>query len=294
MRLLCPDCRLPFALQDDFSDWDQGAVACPAGHPFRVQAGVLELLDAPLARTLDGFLSSFGALRADEQRRLTDPALYPLLPDAPAVRGEFEWRLRRYDLAVALDVCGRGAPRRILDLGAWNGWLSNRLAEQGHEVTAIDYFVDPFDGLQARQFYRTRWRAVQMNLEELAVLNEQYDAVIVNRCLQFYADPPAYAEQVRQKVAPGGVALLTGLAFLRDPSQRLAGLAALRARLNQRGADFFKPMKGYLDFDDRARLAAQGWQLHPYRQLLAANARALLDGRAPRYDYALWKNHGAG
>ena len=178
---------------------------------------------------------------------------------------------------------------RILDFGAWNGWLSNRLAAQGHDVTAIDYFVDEFDGLRARKFYDSDWLAIQMNLEDLDVLGTQFDVVVVNRCVQFYADPPAFAGHVKRKVAPGGLLLLTGLAFLRDPSQRIAGLAALRRQYQQNGFDFFKPMKGYLDFDDKARLAAQGFYLHPYRRLLAANARSLLSPAAPRYYYAVWQ-----
>jgi hypothetical protein len=128
-----------------------------------------------------------------------------------------------------------------------------------------------------------------MNLEDLAVLDEQYDLVIVNRCLQFYVDPPAYAEGMKKKAASDGMVLLTGLAFVRDPAARLAGLAELRARLKQAGVDFFKPMKGYLDFQDRAQLAAQGWALRPYRQLWAANARSLVSPGAPRYAYAVWR-----
>ena len=156
-------------------------------------------------------------------------------------------------------------------------------------MTAIDYFVDEFDGLRAKKFYDSDWLAVQMNLEDLDVLDEQFDVVIVNRCVQFYADPPAFADTVKRKVAPGGLLLLTGLAFVRDPSERIAGLAALRRQYQENGFDFFKPMKGYLDFDDKARLTAQGFSLRQYRQLLAANARSLVFPTAPRYFYAIWQ-----
>lgn len=293
MHLLCPDCRRPFDIDDE--SWPQAAaVVCPAGHSFPVADGVLELLDDDLAGRLAGFLTPFSDARARDQKRLVDPAAYPLLPDGPAVQGNHEWRLRRYDLEIVQRLLAARPALRILDLGAWNGWLSNRLAGLGHRVVAVDYFVDEYDGLRARQFYSTRWQAVQMNLEDLDVLDEQFDLVIVNRCVQFYADPPAYAQVVRGKVAPGGRALLTGLAFVRDPRQRQAGLTELRQRLNRDGLDFFKPMKGYLDFDDKARLAQAGYRLHPYRRLWTANARSLLSPQAPRYFYALWRrdDHG--
>lgn len=288
MHLLCPDCRQPFQIDDGL--WPQStSVACPSGHQFAVSDNVLEFLDADLAQRLADFLTPFSTVRASDDKRLVDPAIYPLLPDAPAVQGNHEWRLRRYDLDVITGLLSKRGQQRILDFGAWNGWLSNRLAALGHDVTAIDYFVDEFDGLRARKFYDTDWRAVQMNLEDLDVLDMQFDVVIINRCVQFYADPPAFAEKVKHKVAPGGFMLLTGLAFMRDPSQRIAGLAALRRQYHQNGFDFFKPMKGYLDLDDKARLAAQGCRLHTYRQLLAANARALLSPTAPCYYYAVWQ-----
>ena len=288
MRVLCPDCRRSFVVEEDLQQ-AAGSVACPAGHAFAVNDGVLEFLDSDLARRLADFLVPFTAVRGQDNKRLLDPAVYPLLPDGPAVQGNHEWRLRRYDLTLISTLLAGRSSQRVLDFGAWNGWLSNWLATQGHRVTAIDYFVDEFDGLRAKKFYDSDWLAVQMNLEDLDVLDEQFDLVIVNRCVQFYADPPAFAETVKRKVAPGGLLLLTGLAFVRDPSERIAGLAALRRQYQENGFDFFKPMKGYLDFDDKTRFTAQGFSLRQHRQLLAANARSLVSPTAPRYFYAIWQ-----
>lgn len=288
MRLLCPNCRHSFTLETAALP-ASGSVTCPIGHSFVIADGVFELLDDDLARRLQAFLGPFTALRDSDEKRLLDPRIYPGLPDAPEVRSNHEWRLRCYDLEVVTRLLADRPRQRVLDLGAWNGWLSNRLAQLGHRVTAIDYFVDEYDGLRARKFYDTDWQAIQMNLEDLDVLDQQFDVVIANRCVQFYADPPAYAATVKKKVAPGGTLLITGLGFMRDPSQRIAGLEALRQQYQDNGFDFFKPMKGYLDFDDKARLAAQGFVLHPYRQLRVANTRSLLSATRPRYYYAIWR-----
>ena len=280
MGLLCPDCRRPL---------DESALTCPNGHRFHRQGGVLVLLDDDLAGRLAGFLEPFSRLRAAQGRRLTDPAAYPDLPFGPAAADNHEWRLRQHDLAVVTELLAGGSRQRILDVGAWNGWLSNRLAAQGHQVTAVDYFIDPYDGLGARAFYDTSWRAIQMNLEDLEVLGQRFDMVIVNRCLQFFADPVAYAVQARAAVAPGGLLVLTGLAFLRDPSPRLAGLEALQDQLREHGLDFFKPLKGYLDFADKTRLEAGGTSLRPYPGLWPANLKSRLVATAPRYYYGLWR-----
>ena len=85
-----------------------------------------------------------------------------------------------------------------------------------------------------------------------------YDVVILNRCVQFFADPVAYATAVKQYVAPGGLLVLTGLQFFHDVREKARSVAALRAYLNRHGLDFFKPMKGYLDFADKQHLRARG------------------------------------
>src|SRR5205823_5411746 len=68
------------------------------------------------------------------------------------------WRIRARTygalverVLVPLESQPRGARRRlkILDLGAGNGWLANRLTQRGHSVTAIDLLDDALDGLGA-------------------------------------------------------------------------------------------------------------------------------------------------
>ena len=71
---------------------------------------------------------------------------------------------------------------KILDLGAWNGWLSNQLSSDGHElVTAIDYFLHERDGLAAKKYYPNEFLAIQMDLEDLSILPYNYDIIIINR-----------------------------------------------------------------------------------------------------------------
>src|SRR6267378_6158682 len=72
-----------------------------------------------------------------EARTGNPETLFPPLDKEPRSGG-------RHEASVRL---------RILDLGAGNGWLSNRLAQRGHSVTAIDLSDDPFDGLGAGRHY---------------------------------------------------------------------------------------------------------------------------------------------
>jgi len=277
LSLHCPTCRQPL---------DRERLICPNGHSFAMKDGVLSLLDAAFAQRLHRFNATLARHRAATGRRLLDPALYAELPFTAALRDQVEWRLRRYDWAVVQKWVGT-EPQRVLDIGAWNGWLSYRLTLLGHEVTAVDYFTDPYDGLAAKQFYPVDWQAIQMDLTDLSPLPPVFDAIILNRCLAFFSDPVAYLAQVRTKLAPGGRLLLTGLAFYHDPSLKAQAVATMTDNYRQQYELelFLNPTKGYLDSEDQQRLAAAGVRLTPYPQLLPANLKAWLWPQHPRYYY---------
>ena len=259
--MLCPTCREP--LDPRFQ--------CGGGHRFALVDGVLCLLDAPFARRLGAFLEPFQGLREQERRRIHDPAVFPRLPFA--LRRDPEWRMRGYDLALIRRLLAGRAPGSALDVGAWNGWLSHRLAAAGHRVTAVDYFVDSLDGLGAARFYPTRWRSIQIDLRDLSLLEERFDLVVLNRCLQFSTDPQAMALDAAERVATGGLLVITGMEIFADPSERRRGVEATLGRLRRAGAEPFVPVKGFLDLDDRRRLLAAGVELLPYPQLRMRAAR---------------------
>jgi SAM-dependent methyltransferase len=267
---------------------------CANQHQFHVQDGVLSLLTDEFRQRLGTFLAGFEPLRQAEGRRLTDTAVYPLLPCAPPLQTNHEWRLRCYDLEVIHQLLTARPNQHVLEIGAWNGWLSYHLTLAGHEVTAVDYFTDEYDGLRAKKHYPADWQTIQINLTDLSVLDCQFELVILNRCLPFFADPVAYALAAREKVAPGGLLVLTGLAFFQDASAKAASVAANRRHLQANGLDYFTPMKGYLDFTDREKLQATGMTLRPYPQLWRANLKARFQKSAPRYEYALLDKDGAG
>jgi SAM-dependent methyltransferase len=251
------------------------------------------LLRPEFAARLEAFLTPFTALREAEGKRRRETSAYPALPYGPAAAGDagwrLEWRLRQYDLALARRLAPAGRALRVLDVGAWNGWLSHRLAKLGHRVTAVDYFVDEHDGLRARRHYPSEWQAVQMDLEDLSLLGETYDLVIVNRCLAFFADPAGYAAHARERVSPSGRMLITGLLFFRDVRAKQEGVRALQAQYRARGFDFFKTFKGYVDGGDAERLRALGFALRPYPELWRANLLARVWGRRPRHVYGVWE-----
>ena len=285
MPLLCPNCRTAI---------DPATDSCDRGHAFVPVDGVLPLLGDSFARRLAAFEEALSAARRAEGKHLLDVTAYEGLPVSgeahaqPSLR--LEWRLRRYDLAlVEAQLAGR-AQQRVLDLGAWNGWLSHRLTRAGHCVTAVDYFSDPHDGLRARRFYRAAWRTIQMDLRDPSLLAETFDLVVVNRCLAFFEDPVAYLAALKPLVACGGQLLVTGLQFFWAPAAKARRVADDRRRHRQQyGFELFLfPTRGYLDKGDFGRLREAGLLLRPYRELWKANLRALVQPERPRHFFGLW------
>ncbi len=261
---------------------------CGRGHTFDCVDGVVRLFSRAFASEFLPFQEQFEQYRAGQGLTIGEPGAYAALPFGEATRGQFEWRLRQYDLALVRRLlAGRGGRQRVLEVGAWNGWLTHWLAGDGHEVTAVDYFADAFDGLGAMRHYGQRWLAVQMDLEDLGALPANYDVVIVNRCLQFFTDPLAATAQAQARLAAGGMLLLTGLAFMRDTAGAAQRAAAFRAHLQGQGISYFKTFKGYLDFEDFAALHGAGVRLRWMQPLLLANLKSWLSGSRPRYYYGL-------
>ena len=266
--MICPTCREPL---------DPRSLRCADGHCFEETNGILRLLDRGFGERLDGFLEVFQPLREAEGRRIADPSVYPRLPHA--LSRDPEWRMRAYDAAVIRQLTANRLRGTALDVGAWNGWLSHLLTVAGHQVTAVDYFVDELDGLGAQRFYPVGWRSIQMDLRDPSILDQRFDLVVLNRCIQFFEDPAAMVVSAAERLAEGGLLVVTGLETFADPSERRTQFEAMLERYRQHGISPFIPIKGYLDVGDRQRLEAAGLDLRSYPQLRMkiASARARLD-----------------
>jgi SAM-dependent methyltransferase len=277
--LLCPSCREPI---------DPARLACARGHAFEHAGGVLSLVDARFARELAAFEARLAASRRALGRQLLDRAAYERLPSGQEAAGDAawraEWRMRGCDLAVVERLLAGRGRLSVLDVGAWNGWLSNRLACLGHSVTAVDYFTGEHDGLGAVRHYARRWRAVQLDLRDLSLLDEAFDAVIFNRCLPFFPDPLAGLAGAMRLLSPGGQLIVTGLQIFTASRERARQVeAGWRAHRERFGFDLLLfPSKAYFDGGDARNLRRWGLRLRGYPQLRLANVRATLDPRRPR------------
>lgn len=258
--------------------------------------GVRHCVNADLSRTLDPFLKAFRAYRTVTGERLMEPGMYNRLPESGLDHDPGLWQLRKHDLDMVsqLELVTSSAVEkrqlRILDVGAWNGWLSHRLAAMGHRVTATDVFTDAYDGLGAVQHYPAKFEAVQADQERLHLFDGPYDLIVAQRCMGYMVDISRSLDQMKGLLAPGGTMILTGLNIFRDPRsiRKQHAQNALRFKEQYGLSYFFKQVKGYLEPDDVRTLEQCGVQLVPYAQLKWKNVISGPFRNKPLYYYGTW------
>ena len=91
-----------------------------------------------------------------------------------------------------------GENRRVLDLGAGNGWLAYQLSRRGHSVVAVDWSDDEFDGLGALCHYAATLAACHADFAALPFADAQFDLIVFNAALHYARNlADTFAESLR-------------------------------------------------------------------------------------------------
>lgn len=117
---------------------------------------------------------------------------------------------------------GHARPRRILDLGAGTGLLTEALVAAGHEVVAADVSPDMLARLTERL---PSVPTLVASAEELPLPDADVDVVVAAQAAHWF-DPPAAAREFRRVLRPGGAVGLVWNTRL-DSAPWAAELAAL-------------------------------------------------------------------
>jgi SAM-dependent methyltransferase len=138
------------------------------------------------------FIEEYETVRRSEGRGSPDADYYRALPFKD-LSGNFskDWkvRARSFDVLVKKLLTPIQAhlerPLKVLDLGAGNGWLSNRLAAQGDRVVAVDLLVNEQDGLGAWKHYEHPFTPIQAEFNHLPLMDHYADVAIFNASFHY-------------------------------------------------------------------------------------------------------------
>ena len=183
MTLACPRCH---TLLDDV---DATIKRCSKdGLTFHQVDGVWRMLLPEREEYYARFIRDYETVRRSEGRGSADASYYRALP----YHSSADWKIRARSFEVfmkTLKVSQRPlGSLNILDLGAGNGWLSNRLASRGHNVAALDLTVNDFDGLGCYRFYDTKFLPVRAEFNYLPFPDKSMDVVLFNASLHYSTD----------------------------------------------------------------------------------------------------------
>jgi SAM-dependent methyltransferase len=169
------------------------------------------------------FAREYRTIRRDEGWGSHDPAYYRALPYRD-LTGRFRgiWRIRARSFDTLIDQViaplERQTPLRVLDLGAGSGWLSQRLAQRGHWVVAVDLLDDVLDGLGAARHYACDFQPLLAEFDRLPLAAEQADVVVFNASLHYSSDYALTLGESLRVLRTGGTLVILDSPMYFDPT----------------------------------------------------------------------------
>lgn len=191
VRLQCPACgrEMPPLI-----DHRSACGAC--GFVIQQTNQIYRALSSGRQQYFQRFIAEYQAVREREGRGSGSAEYYLALPFQDLTgRNSWQWTIRartfRYFEKKILPriAAGRSGDADILDVGAGNGWLSYRLALQGHHPVAVDLADNSSDGLGAAHHYFSKldspFPCFQAEMDRLPFASFQFDAVIFNAAFHY-------------------------------------------------------------------------------------------------------------
>jgi SAM-dependent methyltransferase len=203
---------------------------------------------------LRSFVRDYRRVRFAEGYASTDPEFARRLPFRDVTgRNRGAWRIRAlHYLLIRAALGALPGIRRVLDLGAGNGWMARRLAG-AFRVTALD--VDGGDtGLGAIDDARVA--RVAGDLEALPLRAGSFDAVIAAAALHYALDVPAALAEAARVLRPGGLLVVADSPVYADAGARAEAWERTRAHYTAFGA---APLADRYRGLTRAELDGAGW-----------------------------------
>lgn len=254
MKLICPRCKGELRLEaPDQLRCEKEAL------DFRQVDGVWRFLLSERESHYARFITDYETVRRFEGRFSAEASYYRALPFHDLSRRfSADWKIRAASFRALVKILP--AKSTILDLGAGNGWLSNRLALAGHEVYAVDLLVNAEDGLGAWKNYESLFTPIQAEFTNLPFPNDSVEVTIFNASLHYSENYEQTLAEALRVLQPNGLLVVMDSPVYKDEDSGKKMLAERKANfLAQYGfASDSIQSEGFLTYD---RMRALGQSL---------------------------------
>jgi ubiquinone/menaquinone biosynthesis C-methylase UbiE len=208
-RAVLPKLRCPACGQASSGQTARESIPCPnCGFVLRNEDGIVRAILPARRKLYDRFMQEYSAIRKAEGRCSEKAAYYLALPYRDlSGRNSAQWAMRAKTFRHFVRHLLAREPQDILDLGAGNGWMSYRLAKQGHRPVAVDVRTDAQDGLGAAAHYFQRglsFPRFEAEFDKLPFCAGQFDVVIFNASLHYSTDYRRTLQEAQRCLRPDG------------------------------------------------------------------------------------------
>jgi SAM-dependent methyltransferase len=231
VQLRCPRCGEWIGhLPDSAAAADMTLVCSGCCLRLSKEQGIWKFLLPERAEHFSRFMTDYQFIREAEGRGSNNTEYYLALPYRDLSGNNCQqWTIRactfRYiNRHILPGISSRHQKKlRILDLGAGNGWMSYRLALQGHSPTAVDLLINDRDGLGAAIHYKkhltTLFPRFQAELDTLPFTDDEFDLVIYNASFHYSENyEKTLAEALRCVRADGTILIADSPWYANDRS----------------------------------------------------------------------------
>lgn len=281
IKIQCPICHQKTSIHPTH-------INCINNHTFESKNGVYRLLPPKSKTDLDSYLKKF----ADYRSKTFNPINSNNVNELPFVKFDKHlWKLRAIDLKLILaSISKKEKNISILDIGAWNGWLSHNLSKEGYNVTAMDYFTAPFDGLETVQYYTHKFLAIQAPTYDFSIFQSTFDVIIVNRCFPYFPDIPTQLTALKKILSPQGKIIITGLSIVKNPKPIINHLKKSDEIFKKEYGTslFLVPFKGYTDKKDLSLLKDHQFMIKRYKSFFIKSLLSKIGITQVDYLYAIF------
>jgi SAM-dependent methyltransferase len=229
LQFRCPNCQAAMTRQGGDT-----LICDTCHHTVQRVDGIWRCLPEERASYFDQFVREYETIRRHEGRASHKAEFYEALPfEDLSGRYAADWHIRTVSFKALLERVVKPLEARmqrqlvVLDLGAGNGWLSNRMAQRGHTVAAIDLLTNPTDGLGAHRHYRAIFTPIQAEFDRLPLAPRQADLIVFNGSLHYSTNFEATLDEALRVLRPDGVLVILDSPIYRDPA---SGRAMVRER----------------------------------------------------------------
>jgi ubiquinone/menaquinone biosynthesis C-methylase UbiE len=277
MTFVCPRCRgvLQRISEDEF--------LCAADNlSFKQMNGIWRFLPQERESHYARFITEYETVRRLEGRSSSDSSYYRSLPfEDRSGRFSADWKIRAASYQSLEKIIQPNS--QVLDLGAGNGWLSNRLASRGCQVHAVDLLLNEEDGLGVWKKYENKFTPVQAEFIRLPFENNFASLTIFNASFHYSENyEETLAEALRVTHSTGKIVIMDSPVYHRADSGEKMVMERKVKFLSQYGfASDSIHSKNYLTYN----------QMHALGQILGIRWQYLRLNYGIRWTLRPWLAH---